>query len=107
MALAPFDIFVRAILCNALVCLAVWLSFAATDVTGKILSLILPVAAFVALGMEHSIANMYLLPLGLMAGAEGSVALATQNILITTVGNILGGAGGVALAYRYAFKPQA
>jgi formate/nitrite transporter len=107
MALAPLDIFVRAILCNSLVCLAVWLSFAATDVTGKILSLILPVAAFVALGLDHSIANMFLLPLGLMAGAEGSAALAAQNILIATTGNILGGAGGVALAYRYAFKPQA
>lgn len=107
MALAPLDIFVRAILCNALVCLAVWLSFAATDVTGKILSLILPVAAFVALGLEHSIANMFLLPFGLMAGADGTAALAAQNILIATAGNILGGAGGVALAYRYAFKPQA
>lgn len=107
MALSPLDIFVRAILCNALVCLAVWLSFAATDVAGKILALILPVAAFVALGLEHSIANMFLLPLGLLAGAEGSAALAAQNILIATAGNILGGAGGVALAYRFAFKPQA
>ena len=106
MALAPLDIFVRAILCNALVCLAVWLSFAATDVAGKILAIILPVAAFVALGLEHSIANMFLLPLGLMAGAEGSAALAAQNIAIATAGNILGGAGGVALAYRFAFKPQ-
>lgn len=107
MALAPMDVFVRAILCNALVCLAVWLSFAATDVAGKILSIILPVAAFVALGLEHSIANMFLLPLGLMAGAEGSPALAMQNILIATAGNIVGGAGGVALSYRFAFKPQA
>ena len=106
MALAPLDIFVRAILCNALVCLAVWLSFAATDVAGKILAIILPVAAFVALGLEHSIANMFLLPLGLLAGAEGSAALAAQNIAIATAGNILGGAGGVALAYRFAFKPQ-
>jgi formate/nitrite transporter len=107
MALAPLDIFVRAILCNALVCLAVWLSFAATDVAGKILAIILPVAAFVALGLEHSIANMFLLPFGLMAGAEGSAALAAQNIIIATAGNILGGAGGVALAYGFAFKPQA
>ena len=106
MALAPLDIFVRAILCNALVCLAVWLSFAATDVAGKILAIILPVAAFVALGLEHSIANMFLLPLGLLAGAEGSAALAAWNIAIATAGNILGGAGGVALAYRFAFKPQ-
>ncbi|MGB8816750.1 MAG: formate/nitrite transporter family protein [Rhizobiaceae bacterium] len=106
MALGPLDIFVRAILCNALVCLAVWLSFAATDVAGKILSIIMPVAAFVALGLEHSIANMFMLPLGLIAGAEGSPVLALQNILIATAGNIAGGAGGVALAYRFAFKPQ-
>jgi formate/nitrite transporter len=106
LALGPLDVFARAILCNALVCLAVWLSFAATDVTGKILSIILPVTAFVALGLEHSIANMYLLPIGLLAGADGSLADIAANILISTAGNILGGGGGVALAYRFAFKPQ-
>jgi formate/nitrite transporter FocA (FNT family) len=99
-------VFARAILCNALVCLAVWLSFAATDVAGKILALVLPVAAFVALGLEHSIANMYLLPAGLYAGAQAAISEAAINILIASAGNVLGGAGGVAMAYRFAFKPQ-
>jgi formate/nitrite transporter len=106
LALGPVEVFARAILCNALVCLAVWLSFAATDVSGKILAIILPITAFVTLGLEHSIANMYLLPSGLYAGAQGTVAGAVTNILISTFGNIIGGAGGVALAYRFAFKPQ-
>lgn len=106
LALGPLDVFARAVLCNGLVCLAVWLSFAATDVAGKILAIILPVTAFIALGLEHSIANMYLLPVGLMAGADGSILAVAQNILIATIGNVVGGAGGVALAYRFAFKPQ-
>jgi formate/nitrite transporter len=107
LALGPVEVFARAILCNALVCLAVWLSVAATDVTGKILAIVLPIAAFVALGLEHSIANMYLLPAGLLAGAPGSAVDAGINILIATAGNVVGGAGGVALSYRFAFKPQA
>lgn len=106
LALGPEAVFARAILCNALVCLAVWLSFAATDVAGKILAIIPPVAAFVALGLEHSVANMYLLPVGLLAGAGGDVGGVALNILVATAGNVIGGAGGVALAYRFAFKPQ-
>lgn len=105
LALGPVDVLARAMLCNALVCLAVWLSFAARDATGKILAVILPVAAFVALGLEHSVANMYLLPAGLVAGAQGSMSDAILNIALATVGNIIGGAGGVALAYRLAFRP--
>jgi len=107
LALDPVPLFARAVLCNALVCLAVWLSFAAKDVTGKILAIILPVAAFVALGFEHSIANMYLIPAGLLAGAQGSVADFALNLAIVTAGNIAGGAGGVALAYHFAYKPMA
>ena len=107
LALGPVEVFARAILCNALVCLAVWLSFAARDVTGKILAIVWPVTAFVALGLEHSVANMYLLPVGLLAGATGTAADALANIAIATIGNIIGGAGGVALAYRLAFKPTA
>ena len=105
-ALPATEAFMRGVLCNALVCLAVWLSFAATDVTGKVFAVMFPVTAFVALGFEHSIANMYLIPAGLIAGADGSLGAAAANIAIATVGNIIGGAGGVALAYRHAFKPQ-
>ena len=99
LALSPVAAFARAILCNALVCLAVWLTFAAQDATGKILAILWPITAFVALGFEHSVANMFLLPLGLAAGAEGTLSEATGQLAIVTLGNIVGGAGGVALTY--------
>lgn len=105
-ALGPVELFARAILCNALVCLAVWLSFAARTAAGKVLVIIFPISAFVALGFEHSIANMYLLPVGIIAGSQGSFVDVAWNLIIVTLGNIMGGAGGVALAYRFAYKPQ-
>lgn len=94
---------VKGALCNALVCLAVWLTFSARDTTGKILSILWPISAFVLLGLEHSIANMFFLPLGMLAGAEISASAALGNLFWVTLGNILGGAGGVAMAYRYAY----
>jgi formate/nitrite transporter len=102
-ALPPVEAFVRGALCNALVCLAVWLSFAARTATDKILAILWPVAAFVTLGLEHSVANMFIFPAGLVAGSEASLTGALGNLLWVTLGNILGGAGGVALAYRYAY----
>ena len=95
--------FFRGILCNALVCLAVWLSFSARTAAGKVLVIVPPIAAFVALGLEHSIANLFLLPLGMIAGAEGGSGSVMLNILPVTLGNIVGGAGGVAAAYWVAF----
>lgn len=103
-ALSPVEAFFRAILCNILVCLAVWLSFAARSVTGKVFAIIWPVTAFVALGFEHSIANMYFLPAGILAGAAGGFGDIAQNLLIVTLGNIVGGAGGVAAAYWAAYR---
>lgn len=102
-ALGPVEAFVRGALCNALVCLAVWLSFAARNATDKILGVLWPVTAFVALGLEHSVANMFLFPAGIWAGADVSPAGVAGNLFWVTLGNIIGGAGGVALAYRYAF----
>jgi formate/nitrite transporter len=101
--LDPLEAFVRGALCNALVCLAVWLSFAARTATDKILAVLWPVTAFVALGLEHSVANMFLFPAGLWAGSEAPLAGVIGNLVWVTLGNILGGAGGVALAYRYAY----
>lgn len=101
--LPPVEAFVRGALCNALVCLAVWLSFAARTATDKILGVFWPVAAFVTLGLEHSVANMFLFPAGLWAGSEATVAAVLANLLWVTLGNVVGGAGGVALAYRFAF----
>jgi formate/nitrite transporter len=101
--LPPLEAFVRGALCNALVCLAVWLSFAARSATDKILGVLWPVAAFVTLGLEHSVANMFLFPAGLWAGAEATLGGIAANLLWVTLGNVVGGAGGVALAYRFAY----
>ena len=89
----------RGILCNVLVCLAVWLSFAAHDVPGKV-AIIFPISAFVALGFEHSVANMYLIPIAMLAGAESVTAAGLlANLIPVTLGNIVGGGGFVALVY--------
>ncbi|UWQ35655.1 formate/nitrite transporter family protein (plasmid) [Leisingera sp. M527] len=101
--LTPFEAFVRGALCNALVCLAVWLSFAARSAAGKILAVLWPVTVFVLLGLEHSIANMYFFPQGWAAGADVPASAAAANLFWVTLGNIAGGAGGVALAYWFAF----
>jgi formate/nitrite transporter len=102
-SLSPWAMLVKGALCNALVCLAVWLTFSARDTTGKILAILWPISSFVLLGMEHSIANMFLIPLGMFSGAEVSVAAGLKNLFWVTLGNLAGGAGGVALAYRYAY----
>ncbi len=101
--LDPLEAFVRGALCNALVCLGVWLSFAARTATDKILAVLWPVAAFVTLGLEHSVANMFLFPAGLWAGSDATLAGVFGNLLWVSLGNVVGGAGGVALAYRYAY----
>jgi len=98
-----FEAIVRGALCNALVCLAIGLTFAARSVTGKILAIIWPISGFVLLGFEHSVANMYFFPQGWAAGANVSFRAALANLAYVTVGNIIGGAIGVALAYRLAY----
>ncbi|WP_425081531.1 formate/nitrite transporter family protein [Ruegeria arenilitoris] len=101
--LEPMEAFARGALCNGLVCLAVWLSFAARSVAGKVLAVLWPVTAFVLLGLEHSIANMFFFPQGWAAGATVPVFSVATNLLWVTLGNIVGGAGGVALAYWFAY----
>jgi formate/nitrite transporter len=88
------------VLANMLVCLAVWMTFAAKTVQGKIVALVMPIAAFVAAGFEHSVANMSLIPMGLaVLWLEGGVADPSLgvggflwNLLFSTIGNIVGGA---------------
>jgi formate/nitrite transporter len=99
LALPADQAFFRGILCNALVCLAVWLCFSARGVAGKILAIVWPISAFVALGFEHSVANMYLIPIGMLAGAAFDMGGFAHNLFWVTLGNIVGGAGGVALVY--------
>ncbi len=94
------EAFVRGVLCNTLVCLAVWLCFSAHRVAGKVLTIVFPISAFVALGFEHSIANMYLIPVGMLAGTGGVDAAAfAGNLIPVTLGNVVGGSGFVALTY--------
>ncbi|MEJ8572484.1 formate/nitrite transporter family protein [Microbaculum marinum] len=107
MALPFTEAFVRGALCNALVCLAVWLSVAARTATGKILAILWPITAFVALGFEHSVANFYFLAAGFLAGAQGGLLDILGNLVPVTLGNIVGGTGGVALAYWAAYRRRA
>jgi formate transporter FocA len=110
------------IMCNALVCLAVWLAFSARTTTHKILAIVPPIAAFVASGFEHSIANMYFIPMGLFikSGAPDSFWAAmgktaadfsgltwdrflVNNLLPVTIGNIIGGALMVGAVYWFVY----
>jgi formate/nitrite transporter len=104
--LAFTEALVRGILCNMLVCLAVWLTFAARSVTDKILAIVFPITAFVLLGYEHSVANMYLIPAGWAAGLPVDLGGFASNLIPVTIGNVIGGAGGVALTYRLAYRPN-
>ena len=102
-ALDPVSALARGILCNVLVCLAVWLCMGARSVTDKILAIVFPITAFVACGFEHSVANMYFLPIGvaLAAGTSAplSVTEAVSNLALVTIGHVLGGTVLVALVY--------
>src|SRR3954454_11854151 len=103
-------LFVKGILCNVLVCAAVWLAYAGQSVTDKIIALLLPISAFIAAGFEHCVANMYFLPLAWLlvqtghAPANFDTSLITlpgiiHNLVPVTLGNIVGGAGFVGAAY--------
>jgi formate/nitrite transporter len=91
--------FLRGILCNMLVCLAVWLSAAARSVEGKVIAIAFPISAFVALGFEHCVANFYLLTIGMLSGAEVTLASFTANIAAVTLGNTLGGIAIAAILF--------
>lgn len=91
--------FLRGILCNMLVCLAVWLSAAARSVEGKVVVIALPISAFVALGFEHCVANFYLLTIGMLSGAEVTPASFATNIATVTLGNTLGGIVTAAILF--------
>jgi len=104
--LSASSAFVRAILCNILVCLAVWLSTSARSVEGKIVAIMFPISAFVALGFEHCIANFYLIPIGILNGAEIQLHEFFSNIAIVTLGNAIGGAIVAAAYYTVYLRPS-
>ena len=102
----PFaQAFIKAIGCNWLVCLAVWLANASDDIIGKIVGIWFPIMAFVTIGFEHSVANMFFIPLGLFLGAEGVTwsTMIINNLVPVTLGNIVGGAVFVACIYWYTY----
>ncbi len=112
-------------LCNTLVCLAIWLCAGARTMAGKILAIIFPITAFVAAGFEHSIANMYFIPMGLLLKGNSSFlarcgktaadysgltwgSFITVNLVPVTIGNIIGGVAFVGALYWFAYlKPAA
>jgi len=96
--------FTRGILCNYLVCLAVYMAAGCTSLASKMVAIWFPISAFVSMGLDHSVANMFIIPLGMMMGAEVTVGeFVAKNLIPVTLGNIVGGAGFVAMAYGSAF----
>jgi len=114
------EAFVRGILCNWLVVLAVWMSMASTDIIGKIWAIFFPIMAFVASGFEHSVANMYFMALGLLLKGDPSVVSGADlspeifaninvagylhNLIPVTLGNMVGGIIFVAVFYFLVFR---
>ncbi len=100
--------FSRGILCNWLVCLAVWLAKSSEDTIGKIFACFFPIMAFVASSFEHSIANWYLIPIGYLldGGLTISILGVLGNLIIVTIGNVVGGGFFVGFLYWYIYQRQ-
>jgi formate/nitrite transporter len=102
--LDPLAMFALAVLCNGLVCLAVWLAMAGRSVVDKVVAIVFPVTAFVAMGFEHSIANLFFLPYAwLLDPAHVAPAAIALNLAVVTAGNIVGGTLLVAAVYWLAY----
>ncbi len=102
------DAFFRGVLCNVLVCLAVWMALAGRSVTDKAIAIVFPITAFVAAGFEHSIANMYYFPLAMLLGAPIGWGDFARNLALVIAGNIVGGSVLVALVYHVIYiRPAA
>lgn len=105
--------FFRGILCNILVCIAVWMALAGRSVTDKVIAIIFPISAFVAAGFEHSVANMFFIPMGLLLQATGDSTLPgtsiswiglLHNLVPVVLGNIIGGSAFVGLVYHIIYR---
>ena len=107
-SLSLTEAFFRGVLCNVLVCMAVWMTLAGRSVTDKFIAIVFPISAFVAAGFEHSIANMYLFPLATMlqaaAGQPAEVAWLWRNLVPVIAGNLVGGSVLVALVYYVIYR---
>jgi len=100
-----WPLLLKGIGCNWLVCLAVWLAASSESVSGKILGIWFPIMAFVAIGFEHSVANMYFIPSGMFYGADVTWAqFLLGNLVPVTIGNVIGGAVFVGAVYWYLYR---
>lgn len=108
-----WEAFLRGVLCNVLVCMAVWMAMAGRSVADKVAAVIFPITAFVAAGFEHSIANMYLMPLGLLVQSAMQVPEApamltitgmASNLAVVIAGNLVGGSVLVGLTYHVIYR---
>ena len=105
------EVFFRGILCNVMVCVAVWMGMSATHVSGKILAVSPPISAFVLCGFEHCVANMFYIPAGMMTASAYGIAaeglnigtFILNNLIPATIGNIFGGVIVVGFLYWYLF----
>jgi formate/nitrite transporter len=116
----PIEAFVNGLFCNVLVCLASWMVYAARSVIDKIAVVLFPISAFVAMGFEHCIANMYMIPIAIVAALDPAIVEASHlssdtlatlsiesmlgNIVPVTLGNIVGGVAFVAMTYYLVFQ---
>ena len=97
-------VFCKGILCNILVCMAVYMAIPQKDLASKAAAVLFPISGFIALGLEHSVANMFLFPFAIFMGADFSLAdFLLKSLIPTTLGNIIGGALCVAFAYHSAY----
>ena len=99
-----WQIFLRAVGCNWLVCLAVWMALGADDIGGKVLAIFFPIMGFVAMGFDHVVANMFFLPAAIFAGVDGITWwTAIHNWIFAFLGNLVGAGVFVAGAYYYLY----
>lgn len=111
LAMPFWTAFFRGILCNALVCLAVWMALAGRSVVDKVVAIVVPISAFVAAGFEHSVANMYLIPMAMLLQLSSNVDPAPvitwigflSNLVPVLLGNIIGGSVLVGLVYELVY----
>jgi formate/nitrite transporter len=103
-----WQIFLRAVGCNWLVCLAVWMAMAAEDIAGKVLAIFFPIMAFVAMGFDHVVANMFFIPAAIFADVPDiGWGDALHNWVFAFLGNLVGAAIFVALGYWYLYgRPE-
>jgi len=115
-AMPPQEAFLKGVLCNLLVCMAVWMATAGRSVVDKVVAIVFPISAFVAAGFEHSIANFYLIPLGMLAQGAGGAGAAlpaitwagfAHNAVPVILGNLVGGAVLVGLVYHVIYQRSA